>query len=102
MQDFGGFEPFKTAFDAAGEALFGSGWVWLVREKENQGRLKIMTTSGHDNPMMQGFYPLLVNDVWEHAYYLKYQNRRADYLRAWWSVVYWDGIASRFENVQAT
>ena len=63
MQDFGGFEPFKTAFDAAGEALFGSGWVWLVREKESQVRLKIMTTSGHDNPMMQGFYPLLVNDV---------------------------------------
>jgi len=100
QQDFGGFEPFKAAFEAAGEALFGSGWVWLVREQESAGRLKIMTTAGHDNPMMQGFYPLLVNDVWEHAYYLKYENRRADYLQAWWSIVYWDGVAKRFEHPQ--
>lgn len=97
-QDFGGFDEFKAAFEAAGEALFGSGWVWLVREQASAGRLKIMTTAGHDNPLMQGFTPLLVNDVWEHAYYLKYENRRADYLQAWWSIVYWDGVASRFEH----
>ena len=100
-QDFGGFEQFKTAFEAAGAALFGSGWVWLVREQKSAGQLKIITTAGHDNPMMQGFYPLLVNDVWEHAYYLKYENRRADYLQAWWSIVYWNGVATRFEHPQA-
>ena len=97
-KDFGSFEQFKDAFEAAGAALFGSGWVWLVREQESSGRLQIMTTAGHDNPMMQGFTPLLVNDVWEHAYYLKYENRRADYLQAWWSIVYWDGVATRFEH----
>lgn len=97
-KDFGGFEPFKAAFEAAGEALFGSGWVWLVREYKISGQLKIMTTAGHDNPMMKGFYPLLVNDVWEHAYYLQYENRRAEYLQAWWSIVHWEGIATRFEH----
>lgn len=97
-QEFGGFEQFKAAFEAAGGALFGSGWVWLVRDQESAGRLKIMATSGHDNPMMQGYIPLLVNDVWEHAYYLKYENRRTDYLQAWWSIVYWDGVAARFEH----
>jgi Fe-Mn family superoxide dismutase len=78
--------------------LFGSGWVWLARAREDGGKLEVITTSGHDNPLMQGHYPLLVNDVWEHAYYLKYENRRADYLSGWWSVVNWEEAAGRFER----
>ena len=96
-RDFGGFEQFKAGFDEAGAKLFGSGWVWLVRKQENGGRLQIVTTAGHDNPMMKGHVPLLVNDVWEHAYYLKYENRRADYLHSWWSIVNWDEVAARLE-----
>ncbi|MGH9930211.1 MAG: superoxide dismutase [Pyrinomonadaceae bacterium] len=95
---FGGLEQFKIKFVEAGAKLFGSGWVWLARANDDGGRLEIFTTPGHDNPMMQGHYPLLVNDVWEHAYYLKYENRRADYLRNWWSVVNWEEVARRFEG----
>lgn len=96
-RDFGGFAPFKARFEEQGEKLFGSGWVWLVREQKNGGRLQIVTTAGHDHPMMKGHFPLLLNDVWEHAYYLKYENRRADYLHAWWSVVNWAEVTRRFE-----
>lgn len=95
-RDFGGIAEFKAGFAEAGEKLFGSGWVWLVREQNDEGKLQIMTTAGHDHPMMKGLFPLLVNDVWEHAYYLKYENRRADYLHAWWSIVNWEEIARRF------
>jgi len=78
--------------------LFGSGWVWLARAQQSGGRLEVYTTSGHDNPLMQGHFPLLVNDIWEHAYYLKHENRRADYLNGWWSVVNWEEAAGRFER----
>jgi Fe-Mn family superoxide dismutase len=93
---FGGFEEFKNQFNAAGVGRFGSGWVWLVRE--SSGGLKIMSTANQDNPMSDGHHPILGNDVWEHAYYLKYQNRRPDYLAAWWNVVNWEAIAKRFES----
>lgn len=100
-RDFGGFEQFKCEFDEAGEKHFGSGWVWLVRDQDNAGKLKILTTAGHDHPLMQGHIPLLVNDVWEHAYYLKYENRRDDYLQEWWSIVHWEEVARRFEESAA-
>ena len=97
-RDFGGFALFKALFDEAGAKVFGSGWVWLVWTQQNGGKLEVITTSGHDNPLMQGHFPLLVNDVWEHAYYLKHENRRADYLKSWWSVVNWEEAARRFER----
>jgi Fe-Mn family superoxide dismutase len=91
---FGDFEKFKEQFNAAGVARFGSGWVWLIREG---GKLTITSTPNQDNPIMDGKpTPILGNDVWEHAYYLKYQNRRPDYLKAWWNVVNWAEVAKRF------
>jgi Fe-Mn family superoxide dismutase len=91
---FGDFEKFKQQFEAAGLARFGSGWAWLVKEG---GKLAITSTPNQDNPIMDGKpAPILGNDVWEHAYYLKYQNRRADYLKAWWNVVSWSEVAKRF------
>ncbi len=95
---FGSLEQFKARFAEAGGKLFGSGWVWLARAQREGGGLRILTTSGHDNPLTEGHYPLLVNDVWEHAYYLKYENRRADYLNAWWPVVNWEEVGHRFEH----
>ena len=97
-RDFGSLEQFKVRFVEAGSKLFGSGWVWLARAQQGGGKLEVFTTAGHDNPLMQGHFPVLVNDVWEHAYYLKYENRRADYLNAWWSVVNWEEAARRFES----
>ena len=97
-RDFGSLEQFKLRFADAGAKLFGSGWVWLVRTQRDGGRLEISTTSGHDNPLMQDHFPILLNDVWEHAYYLKHQNRRADYLKSWWAVVNWPEAARRFER----
>lgn len=96
--DFGSFDQFKARFDKAGAALFGFGWVWLAKEQKEGGRLEVITTSGHDNPQMRGRFPLLVNDVWEHAYYLKHENRRADYLKGWWPVVNWQEAARRYER----
>lgn len=95
---FGSVAQFKKLFAEAGNKVFGSGWVWLVRSKGEGGKLQIQTTSGHDNPLTQGNYPLLVNDVWEHAYYLKHQNRRSDYLEGWWSVVNWDEVGRRIAH----
>jgi superoxide dismutase, Fe-Mn family len=99
-RDFGGLEQFKAKFAAAGSKHFASGWVWLVREQNNGGALQIYTTAGHDNPVMQGHCPVLLNDVWEHAYYLKYQNRRDEYLSQWWAVVNWDEAATLFERAE--
>ncbi|MBA3439613.1 MAG: superoxide dismutase [Pyrinomonadaceae bacterium] len=90
---FGGFDTFKKQFNDAGARQFGSGWVWLVRSR--QGKYEIVTTPNQDNPVMMGHLPILGNDVWEHAYYLKYQNRRPEYLQAWWNTVNWDEINKR-------
>jgi Fe-Mn family superoxide dismutase len=100
-RDFGSFEKFKAKFDAAGEKLFGSGWVWLVRDA-NTGKLEVTTTQGHDNPIMEGQFPLLLNDVWEHAYYLKHQNKRPDFLEGWWLVASWQEAARRFEHAETS
>jgi Fe-Mn family superoxide dismutase len=96
--DFGSVAAFKTAFEAAGSTHFGSGWVWLVAPRGTGGRLEIMTTAGHDHPAMKDLVPVLVNDVWEHAYYLRYENRRTEYLQAWWAVVDWNEASRRFEE----
>jgi Fe-Mn family superoxide dismutase len=99
-QAFGDFEQFKTKFEAAGAGRFGSGWAWLV---VNGGKLEIGSTANQDNPIMGKSVagiegkPVLGLDVWEHAYYLKYQNRRPDYMKAWWNVVNWDQAAKNFE-----
>jgi Fe-Mn family superoxide dismutase len=92
---FGDFETFKTQFNDAGVKQFGSGWAWLVSTRD--GKLQITSTANQDNPMSAGLRPIMGNDVWEHAYYLKYQNRRPDYLKAWWNVVNWDAVAKRFD-----
>lgn len=97
-RDFGDVEKFKALFNAAGEKVFGGGWVWLVRTQQDGGRLEVLTTTGHGNPLTQGHSPILLNDVWEHAYYLKYENRRADYLKNWWAIVDWKEAARRFES----
>ncbi len=93
---FGSFEDFKTQFNDAGVKRFGSGWAWLVRT--SGGSLQIVSTANQDSPLTDGQYPIMGNDVWEHAYYLKYQNRRPEYLNAWWNVVNWDEINRRFEG----
>ena len=92
--DLGGFPAFKEAFAKAGATRFGSGWAWLVAKG---GKLSVSSTPNQDNPLMDGSgTPILGCDVWEHAYYLKYQNRRPDYISAWWNTVNWDEVARRF------
>jgi Fe-Mn family superoxide dismutase len=90
---FGALDSFKEQFEANGVAQFGSGWTWLVLEG---GSLKLEKTPNQDSPLLNGQTPLLGNDVWEHAYYLKYQNRRPEYLKAWWNVVNWEKVAERY------
>lgn len=91
---FGDFAKFRDAFKAAAVGRFGSGWAWLVAAKD--GTLSIESTPNQDNPLMEGKHAILGLDVWEHAYYLKYQNRRPDYIDAWWSVVHWGEVARRY------
>jgi Fe-Mn family superoxide dismutase len=91
---FGSFDDLKTRLTQAGLTRFGSGWSWLV--KDASGKLQVYSTANQDSPLMEGHTPLLGIDVWEHAYYLKYQNRRPDYLAAIWNVINWDRVASRF------
>ena len=92
-ENFGDFESFKQKFNDAGTKQFGSGWVWLVRTSD--GKIEITSSPNQDNPMSSGHFPIMGNDVWEHAYYLKYQNRRAEYLKQWWNVVNWDEVNNR-------
>jgi Fe-Mn family superoxide dismutase len=91
---FGSFAAFKEQFAAKGVGQFGSGWAWLVAE--SGGGVSLTSTPNQDTPLMQGKTPILGVDVWEHAYYLNYQNRRPDYIAAWWNVVNWDEVARRF------
>ncbi len=94
-KSLGGFAKFKEDFSKAAAGVFGSGWAWLVFEKES---LEIITTPNQDSPIMKGQKPILGLDVWEHAYYLKYQNRRPEYVDAWWNVVNWQEVARNFET----
>lgn len=93
-KSFGSFEKFKELFTDASVKLFGSGWAWLV--KDSEGKLSIRQTSNAANPMTDGYTPLLTCDVWEHAYYLDYQNRRPDYVNSFWTIVNWEKVSSRF------
>ena len=91
---FGNFDSFKDQMNKGGAGRFGSGWVWLV---DNGGKLAVESTANQDNPIMEGKKAIMGIDVWEHAYYLKYQNRRPDYLAAWWNVVNWDAVNARLK-----
>jgi Fe-Mn family superoxide dismutase len=96
-EGFGSFDAFKEQFEAAGVAQFGSGWAWLVLE---DSVVKVTSSANQDNPVTSGQTPLVGNDVWEHAYYLKYNNRRPEYLKAWWNVVDWNKVAERYAAAQ--
>jgi Fe-Mn family superoxide dismutase len=92
---FGGYDGLVEKVNAAGGSRFGSGWAWL--SLDSGGNLVVHSTANQDSPLMEGMQPILGVDVWEHAYYLNYQNRRPDYLKAWWNVVNWDAVASRYQ-----
>jgi Fe-Mn family superoxide dismutase len=92
--ELGGFDKFKEAFAKAATTRFGSGWAWLVRDG---GKLAVLSTPNQDTPVMEGKHAVLGCDVWEHAYYLKYQNRRPDYVAAWWNTVNWTVVGQRYE-----
>ena len=96
---FGGFDAFKEKLQAAGASRFGSGWAWLVVNKE--GKLEITSTPNQDSPIMEGLKPVIGVDVWEHSYYLKHQNRRPQYIEAFWSVVNWDYVGERYQKAMA-
>ncbi|MBF6590735.1 MAG: superoxide dismutase [Ktedonobacterales bacterium] len=95
-QTFGSLDTLKSQFNDAGTKRFGSGWAWLVVNPS--GQLQVTSTANQDSPLMEGLFPVMGNDVWEHAYYLKYQNRRPEYLAAWWNTLNWDEIAKRYER----
>jgi Fe-Mn family superoxide dismutase len=96
---FGNFKDFQAKFNDAGAKQFGSGWVWLAGS--SKGDVKIISTPNQDTPISQGLFPIMGNDVWEHAYYLKYNNRRPEYLAAWWNVVNWDEINKRYDSLRS-
>jgi Fe-Mn family superoxide dismutase len=91
---FGSFDAFKEALAKAATTRFGSGWAWLVQD--SKGKLSVTSTANQDNPISDGSKPILGLDVWEHAYYLKYQNKRPDYVTAWWNVVNWDAVSAKY------
>lgn len=93
-QTFGNFESFKEKFTKSAQTVFGSGWTWLIKDKEN---LVILNTPNQDSPISQGHIPVLGIDLWEHAYYLKYKNKRADYIEAWWNIVNWEEVKRRLD-----
>mgnify|MGYP001110810445 CR=1 FL=1 len=95
---FGSFDAFKEKFEAAGLARFGSGWAWLIVNKS--GKLEVVSTPNQDNPLMDGNKPVLGCDVWEHAYYLKYQNKRGDYLKSWWNTINWSEVNKNYESAK--
>jgi len=95
---FGSFDAFKTAFNDAAAKQFGSGWAWVTLGQD--GKLQITSSANQDSPLLNGVYPIMGNDVWEHAYYLKYQNRRPEYLNNWWNVVNWDEINKRYAQAK--
>ena len=97
-QTFGSFEKFQEEFTKAALTRFGSGWAWLVVKSD--GKLAVTSTPNQDNPLMDGDQPILGLDVWEHAYYLKYQNKRPDYVKAWWNVVNWEEVNKRYLNAR--
>ena len=94
---FGGFDKFKEQFKAAATGRFGSGWAWLIKRGQ---KFEIISTANQDSPIMEGAFPVLGLDVWEHAYYLKYQNRRPDYIDAWWNVVNWKAVEDRVNRAK--
>jgi len=96
-RDFGSFESFREAFEGAATTRFGSGWAWLV---VNNGKLEVTSTPNQDSPLMEGKTPILGLDVWEHAYYLKYQNRRPEYISAWWNVVNWPKVEELYAGAK--
>ncbi|HEV2527277.1 MAG TPA: superoxide dismutase [Thermomicrobiales bacterium] len=98
-RDFGSFDAMKDAVAKAGAARFGSGWAWVVAGPD--GKLTVTSTANQDSPYMEGQYPVLGVDVWEHAYYLKYQNRRPEYLGAWWNAINWDAVNKRYAAATA-
>jgi Fe-Mn family superoxide dismutase len=95
---FGGFDPFRDLFQKTALGVFGSGWAWMVLDPS--GQLAVRGLPNQDNPLSRGEKPVLGLDVWEHAYYLKYQNKRADYIVAWWSVVDWEAVSARFDGLK--
>lgn len=97
VDSFGEFEAFKEKFSATAAGHFGSGWAWLVID--GSGGLKVLSSANQDTPLSEGMEPILTLDVWEHAYYLKYQNRRPDYITAWWNVVNWDQVTQLYETI---
>ena len=94
---FGSFDKFKEDFTNAAKGVFGSGWAWLVVGKD--GELAVVSTPNQDSPLMRGQYPILGLDVWEHAYYLQYENRRPDYVDAWWHVINWDRVEENYKSM---
>ena len=96
-RDLGGFDKFKEAFTTAATTRFGSGWAWLIKKGQ---KVEVISTANQDSPIMDGAFPVIGLDVWEHAYYLKYQNRRPDYIGAWWNVVNWKIAEDRFNRAQ--
>ena len=96
---FGSFDQFKALFNDAGAKRFGSGWAWLILDQT--GKLQVISSANQDSPYMDGNVPIMGNDVWEHAYYLKYKNARPEYLAAWWNVVNWDEVQNRYQKAKA-